>query len=417
MLEDTPDESMPQLGDHSNALERALAAAARQQFEHDSRRRHFLDESRRKAAQRAETFKGDSPALLTALPSGREPTGRFTGSVGWNMEQAGGRIARESDPALHLHPQLGTASHAMPDPGMRATAPFQSSLELSRVIAAHAGLAEACSQLGPTRLMRTSIGQQTRDIRSDDMRARDTANDPFAQVALKYTVPLHEQIETTFQERSRFGPGAELTTALADALTPGEDYSQPDTGVDERAIPFDKSQSRGRDRGFQIPGLGDHDSHAKAMLTRAIAGDWPVGAPEIGSASVGFGDLIGHGGHRANPSDPRRPSLQDGGWKSDDGAASGAVTPGRAQEAMAAAVDELERLRTAVRRNHRRPGEGTGVSSTRAARACLSTVDPSAFRESATAQAPHDLDHPTSSLQTFLPARTPLAGRQPLSHR
>ena len=41
---------------------------------------------------------------------------------------------------------------------------------------------------------------------------------------------------------------------------------------------------------------------------------------------------------------------RNGGWKSDDGPMSNNATNGSAQEAMAAATDELERLRAAVRR-------------------------------------------------------------------
>ena len=88
---------------------------------------------------------------------------------------------------------------------------------------------------------------------------------------------------------------------------------------------------------------------------------------------------------------------------------------GSTQETMAAAADELERLRDAVRRTIDDLEKGSRTRSSRPYPPFLSIAVHSASRDPTPGHIPFDRENSTSSQRSFLPARNAGAGCHALS--
>jgi hypothetical protein len=109
------------------------------------------------------------------------------------------------------------------------------------------------------------------------------------------------------------------------------------------------SQGTGKDQRSRSLGLVHQRTEVEGMNSSALSRDRALGEPAIGSVLASFGEMMGQGDQRAHTSKPHTIFDRNGAWKSDDGARSNTATDVSAQQAMAAATDELERLRAAVK--------------------------------------------------------------------
>ena len=127
-------------------------------------------------------------------------------------------------------------------------------------------------------------------------------------------------------------------------------HPQGEIGADERELLADSSGVRGLDQGFQSLRIANPEAQADRTITNDLMHDGQAGASAIGSILRGFGEMIGQSDRRADPNTPRPTIDRADGWKSGDDSSPNAAANGSAQDAMAMAGSELERLRTAVRR-------------------------------------------------------------------
>ena len=366
MTQNSLDATMRHNNGWPSAFERGLDAVARQQAENDNRRRRlFLDGKRRQAVAYEEKFVHDSIARLKLIPSGQEPTEQFTASIAREKVSAPGGMNEEADQRLQARPQLALDPHEDTVRYRSPMVPFIASL--TGTVAARLGLADGPHQTGPTRIPPAVIGDavaireaehdvrrqrlftdetkrqaavdaenylqvsptplkplsngrepahrftdaalnktdQTRipdtvisleksDVRSEDMPRRHDGIDPITQLDPRYTAPLDGQLGTDVSAQMTLGREAEITKAMVDTVT-GHVRSQAETGADIPEPILDSPQGRGRD------------------------------------------------GYRAQ-------SDRIDGRQGVDGPLFDTAANGSAHEALAAAADELERLRAAVRR-------------------------------------------------------------------
>jgi hypothetical protein len=85
------------------------------------------------------------------------------------------------------------------------------------------------------------------------------------------------------------------------------------------------------------------------MIPTEIAHDRTVSASTTDSIFGGFDDMFGQDNQRAKLSDSHTTFDRAGGWNTDDGHFSDAATNSSAQQALAAATEEVERLTAAVK--------------------------------------------------------------------
>jgi hypothetical protein len=340
-----------QAHDRPSAVERTLEAVARRDAEHDSlRRRLFNDESRRSAAIHAETLLGDSPIHVRFLPAGSESIDAFANSMSRETGLARSRIGRESSQPPGVQPELALVGDAEFDRYMSVKGSFAPSPERSRLIAAHAGLIEGLEPSSPTRLLETAIGNEKYNLHPDDKSGRDATNDALARLASRYTAPVSRQHERVVPAHATPGREAELIDILGDHATSGQIYSQTEMDANERQLLSGGICDESRDHAFRSPRMADPREQVDSVITNDLTCHRLVGASALGADLGGFGDMIGQGDQRPDRSSPHPTLNRDGVWKSDDGASSNTATTGAVQEALAAAADELERLRSAVRR-------------------------------------------------------------------
>jgi hypothetical protein len=340
-----------QAQDRPSAVERTMEALARLDVEQDARRRTlFMDESQRSAVIHAGTFLRDVPTHLKFLPSGIESTAAFANSMPRETGPARSRIGRESGQTPRVQPELALVSDAEVERYMRVRGSFAPSPEPFRSIAAQAGLDEGRKPSGPTRLLEAAIGKEKHDVRVDGMSGRDATNGALGRLAPRYSMPLTRQLERVALELAAPKRIAELSNVSADHMTSGQMSSQTEMGETEHALLPGGAHDGGPDLGCRSPRI----AYPRALADRMIANDLTHnrldGAPMIGADRAGLGDMIGQGDRRANPRSLHPTVDRDGALKSDDGSSSNTATSGAAQEAIAEAAGELERLRNAVRR-------------------------------------------------------------------
>ena len=340
-----------QAQDRPSVVERTLEAVARQDGEQDSRRRQlFMDESRRTVAINAEPFVGDSPNHPRCLPSGQESTNAFADAMAPETIPARSRIGREGGRPPRVQPELALVGAAEVDRYLRVKGSFAPFVELSRSIAHHAGPVEGITSSAPSRLLEAVLGAETHRIRPDDMTGRDATTDALARLAPRYTMPLNRQLEGVVLAQAIRGREAELTNVSAAHLTSSPINSPTELGANEREFLAAGTHDGGRDHGFRSPRIAYPRAQADGMIANDLTHNWLDGVSVIGANRGGLGDMIGQGDLRANSGTPHPTIDRFDASKSDDGPSSNAATSGAAQDAMAAAAGELERLRTAVRR-------------------------------------------------------------------
>ena len=351
MSPDNADARIQQTLDRPSKLGRALEVEARRQADHDSHRRPvFEDARRREAADYEEKSLNQSITHLGFLPAGQEPTDRFSNRTGREKGPERNVSGGETDEHLRARHRLELDGTVTADQIWGVPVPFTPALDLTRTVAAHAGLVEGRNQLQPTRDLRTAIGNGRHDRPLRNASDRETGNDPIEQLAPKYTAPLHGQRERIVSARDIPGHDAGFKTALIDTLTSNQRDSQGEIGANERGLLADGSGVRGLDQGFQSLRIAKLEAQADRTITNDLMHDGLAGASAIGSILRGFGEMINQSDRRADPNTPIPTIDRADGWKSGDDSSPNAAANGSAQDAMAMAGSELERLRTAVRR-------------------------------------------------------------------
>ena len=167
----------------SSAFERTLASVARQEAEHDFRRRRlFIEESRNGAAIHADKLSGESAMYPVAGPPAVEPAHRVANHAAWEAalvhgDRSGshwarwgkfanrGRRTEDSRTVDSRHdaicgtPSFGSAVHERFD-HYRSSQSSRAKLDLG-----------------------TSSDRVRHEVQREDAPARDPANDPITQVA------------------------------------------------------------------------------------------------------------------------------------------------------------------------------------------------------------------------------------------
>ena len=152
MSPDNVDARIQQTQDRTSKLGRALEVEARRQADHDSHRRPVFDDARRReAAVYEEKSLNQSITHLGFLPSGQEPTDRFSNRTAREKGPERNVSGGETGEQLRARHRLGLDDAATADQIWGVSVPFTSALDLTRTVAAHAGLVEGHNQLQPTR--------------------------------------------------------------------------------------------------------------------------------------------------------------------------------------------------------------------------------------------------------------------------
>jgi hypothetical protein len=337
MFQATGDVSMRRDHARPRVLDHALDAVVRQQGENDNRRRPLFDDAtRRQAAVYEEKSLDHSKTHLGFLPASQATTDVRSNRAAREEGPGRGASGGESDMHFRARHRLALVGEATANQIMGVTVPFAPALGLTRAMAAYAGFVDGRNPLQPDRAQGAAIGNSRHDSPLGNTPDREAGNNPIAQLDSKYTAPVHGQHDRIVSAR--------------DTLTSNQFHPPVETGADEREFLPDRSQGRAGEHGFVSSGIAYPAARADGMITNDLIHELWVGASTIGAGLGGFGEMIGQGDRRANPGNSHPTVDRDGGSRSDDGLSSDAATSGAVRDAMAAAADELERLRAAVRR-------------------------------------------------------------------
>ena len=350
MFQDKSDVSMRRGHGSPSALDRAVDALVRQQGEFDIRRKLLFDDAtRRQAAAYEEKSRHHSTTQLRYLLAVQEPIDLFGDNGARKHGPASGASGEESDEPLGAHNGFALAVEATVDQSKGVTVPFPPTLELDRTRADHAGLFDSLDRSRQTRVVGTPIAMEGHDFPIQKLPDRLTGDDPITLLAPKYTSPLDGLSGRMVSAREIAPHDTGFASALIDTLKLNQVYHQDEIEADGGDFLHDNGQDRGRVHGFRSTQISDPRTLADQMITNDLAHDRVVGVSAIGSDFRGIGDLFGQGDQRVRPGRTLPTIDRVGVWTSDDGPPSTTATSGAVQEAMAAAADELERLRTAVR--------------------------------------------------------------------
>jgi HAMP domain-containing protein len=348
MIHNKFDVLMPHADGRPSEFDRALDAEATQQGENDSRRRRLLgDEKRRQAAVYEEKSLHHTITHLRFLPSGQESTDRFINSVIPEKGPVRDEIVSESGQTLSAQPQPARSSQTQAEPYISVGGHLAPPTELYRTIATRAGLLEGPNQSDPTRLFGAASGKEGHEARLGEMPGGNVGSDPIALLSSRYTGALHGQLAPVVQQHLSLGREDQFTRELSDNLKSGQVHSQAETHANEQERRSDNAQIYGRDPRSRSLRLAYQPAQVEGMIPSEIVHDRGVGASAIDSVVAGFGQMFGQGDHRGNS---RTTFDQDAGWNTDDRHCANTATNGSPQDATAAAADEIERLRAAVRR-------------------------------------------------------------------
>ena len=271
-----------------------------------------------------------------------------------------------------------------------------------RAIAAHAGVAERLERLDSHRSQRAAIANERSDAGIGEISRRGDSTEPIAKLASMLTASLHGQLKPAVHQYLSLGREVQFASDPGNTLMSEQVTSLAETNAIERELGSGHSRNFGQDHpsrslrpAYQAPTEG--------MIPSEIPHDRTASVFGFGSILGRFGDVFGQGDQHGDPSSPHMTLDRVGGLHTDDGHFSTTAANGSAQEAMAIA-DELERLRTAVRRSIDELERVRG-SVHPALPALLSTVVHSAFRELARGYCPLDCYPPTSSRHSLFSAR------------
>jgi hypothetical protein len=348
MTQDAGDASMRPDREERDARERAVEAVARQQLEQDSRWRQFaLDESRcHAAAYEEEASRRDSPSRLAFLRLANEPTDQFISSLEPEAPPAHRENVRALDQPLPVQPRVELAGRAKSERYAAALVPSQPFPDLDRMIAAHVAGSNPTATI---RVLETVSGNEAQDVDGGDGPGRAVTSDLFVQLAPTYTASLHGQIERAVQEHASLARRGELAKAPVDILTMGQLHSAAEAGAALGKTISNWSSAREQDGGRRYHRLAQEGTDAAGLLSNGFAHEPALGEPEIDAFVGGFAPITGQHEERAQASTLLLNLDRNDGWISDDRRSSSSATNAPGQEALAAAADEVDRLRAAVR--------------------------------------------------------------------
>jgi hypothetical protein len=406
MSQDTVDTSVRHPLDRSGTFERALEAVANRQFENDSRRRRIAtDLSRRIAAPHAQKVLDDSPAHLRLLSNEVVATDPSSYGEPRDGEPALAGIGNESHRPRETQPQHAAAGHATTGRSFDRFAQITPSPDLSRMIAAHAGIAERTTPSSPLQLMEPLIADGRHTIQSADISEPvATAADSISGRRSHYIAMLAAQLEQPSPRLMPFAragavttPSAEpsalpqptsaaetlaseqvfravgyrdraqnpdprslqsgdhparararslsdhftFTTAFAELSTSGPVRSQTEALANERLLFADRLNERGQSPDARSLGPDDDDRRADRLLSNDQA-------PR--SVGTGVDNVFAHDDWRKKSGDLYTNTNRGDDRRTDDRPSSDTGTNRSVQEDVAAAANDLERLRAAVKR-------------------------------------------------------------------
>lgn len=324
---------------HSGGPQHALDVVAAQQAEYDSRRlRRLNDETGPLTAGYEENLLQHSPTDLRFLTSDRHAADRSIDALESGRAEFDGALPFER--RFRLAVQTEFARYA------NVTMPVAISPEGKQAIAGHGGL----YQIGPSQLLETITENQRRDPRPQKSSDLQNTNDPIAQFAPRYATLPNVQNSTAVPQHASTATGDEFTRPSAQNQTSGKIRLQTETNSDERPFPFDIFQRRGNDRDIRSLHVPYQGALTDGMISSEPAFDRAVDAPAIDFITANLGTLIAQRDGRTICANTPTNFDRDGGHEIDGGPFSNPATNHSAQDALAAATEEVERLTAAVRR-------------------------------------------------------------------
>jgi hypothetical protein len=341
------DPAMPQVQDQSVWLERTFLAAAQAQHDRDFHQQTlFRDESLRRAARHEAEGRRNSESRLAFRQYAKDPAESLIDAIERDAQSKSGEIAQLLGQPWLNQPPLKVARPANADRDLEATAAFQPSPALLRMIVADAKR--------PTYKDLTSLPVDVRGIEDQfvsdgEILSRSVISGSVPRLAHKYTEPFHRESDTFAQNNLLLPrPGANQNV-LADPMSATSLYSQSETSAGDLESLIDPSWGRGPNPRWQSIQRARPEAENDGWISTVMACDPTLGASTLDRLHRGFGDLIDPHEEQAYASILPMSVEPNDEWKSGESLISKSATNAIGQEAIAAVADELERLRAAVR--------------------------------------------------------------------
>jgi hypothetical protein len=320
-----------------------LEAVARQQAEHESRWRQLLNaEARRRAAvYEEEACRRDWQSRLAFLRLENESLDHFTSSLEREAQPATGEIARASDQPPPSQARLEFGGQVKLNRYAGATMPLAPSPELNRKIAA---IVEDPDLTHASRVLATGIGKETQNNYSEETPGRVAASELIAQLASSSATSLPWHLEEVTPKDASPTRKRQHTQTPADALTQRHLRAQVEAGPDAgEALALHQDRYHGPLR------LIDQELEPSGLTSGSFAGNSTHAEPAIYSFLADVDDVLSQIEEQAQASTPRMNLDGNEGWNNHDRPFSSPNTNASVQDALAAATNEVERLRAAVR--------------------------------------------------------------------
>ena len=322
--------------------EGALAAVARQEAEHDFRRRRlFIVESRTSAALHVDKLSSDSAIYPKSSSPELEAAHQFADEAAREAASAHGDLGLVHE-LIRARSQPVAGDRKTIDVMMAATMPFVASSASAQPTPTASVMIESLSQAERNSITATTGDRLTHNVRSQDVPTLDVANDTVVQLALAQAAALTGGLDKLAPADGNPGSEARSLTPLTDTVTSEQVDSLSPRAVDWWEHIRNTSQGRERDEGIQA---------RRILAQRAIAGRSESTERDVASIFGGAIESLSGKEMRSDFGSSYSPIDRDGGSNSVDRPESGTAIQSPVDESMAAAAQEIERLRTAVRQS------------------------------------------------------------------
>jgi hypothetical protein len=319
-----------------NALEQALDAVIKRHVESDRDRRQLLMEKTHRAATAyEETIVRDNRTSPSADATAHALIALSSGGAGVDLDEI-----------FRAQPQVALADQMVDDHLLGDAHSKTQFREQSATVVAPTGHAENLSGRSQRSMLEPESGRVGHDVRQ----LRIPGNDSIVELADKLTTPFGEPSRAPLPAAAGASHDAAFTQALVDTLMTESLHSRAGISAD-LLNPLDERARDGReDQRFRSTQTARLRAREKGMADGDLVNVSAVDEPAI-SSIIGGGELSHvEAENRVHQGNSRMTSDRDGGWKSGPGAATDTGQDSAVQHAVAAAVDEVERLRAAVRR-------------------------------------------------------------------
>jgi hypothetical protein len=321
-------------------FECTLASVARQEAEHDFRRRRlFIEESRTSAAIHLDKLTGDSARYASFSVRKLEPAHRSADEAAAETASAHGDRG-EFNELVQTRAQLAVAGRATANRFMAATVPFVAAAALARPVTTVSDMIGSLNLAERNSITGTSADRARNDVRPQDAPARDAAIDPIVQATFLPAMALEGRRASIAPVPGSAGNEARLPTPFTGTLTSEQVDSLSRKGIDWWEQARDTAQGRDRDQGSYS---------RRSWAQRAIAERSDSCDREIASLFGGTGESIAQLGMRSDLEYSQSSVDRTSGSSAAESPDSRMAAQNPADEAVAAAAHEVERLRTAVR--------------------------------------------------------------------